>query len=116
MIHGPGKVMFAKNFTKQEEPMKKAAVILGSDSDLPVVEKAFAVFTEFPSFQKRTGNPDTNRASPTSTPLIEPPRREPQLSVVVSVTAITIVLSFMRELYHKSTAGIQTRHPHQAPP
>ena len=27
--------------------MKKAAVIMGSDSDLPVVEKAFAVFEEF---------------------------------------------------------------------
>ena len=27
--------------------MKKAAVILGSDSDLPVVEKAFVVFKEF---------------------------------------------------------------------
>ena len=26
--------------------MKKAAVIMGSDSDLPVVEKAFAVFEE----------------------------------------------------------------------
>ena len=27
--------------------MKKAAVIMGSDSDLPVVEKAFAVFEEY---------------------------------------------------------------------
>ena len=27
--------------------MKKAAVIMGSDSDLPVVEKAFGVFAEF---------------------------------------------------------------------
>ena len=27
--------------------MKKAAVIMGSDSDLPVVEKAFSVFEEF---------------------------------------------------------------------
>ena len=27
--------------------MKKVAVIMGSDSDLPVVEKAFAVFAEF---------------------------------------------------------------------
>ena len=27
--------------------MKKAAVIMGSDSDLPVVEKAFAVFREY---------------------------------------------------------------------
>jgi NCAIR mutase (PurE)-related protein len=27
--------------------MKKAAIIMGSDSDLPVVEKAFSVFEEF---------------------------------------------------------------------
>ena len=27
--------------------MKKVAVIMGSDSDLPVVEKAFSVFKEF---------------------------------------------------------------------
>ena len=55
----------------------------------------FAVFTEFPSFQKRTGKPSTKRPSPTMTPLIELPRREPHDSVVVSVTAMTDVsLSF----------------------
>ena len=50
---------------------------------------ARAVFTELPSFQKSTGNPPMKSASPKSTPLMELPRREPQLSVVVSVTAMT---------------------------
>ena len=43
----PLRFIFVRHHRKRRQDMKKVAVIMGSDSDLPVVEKAFSVLEEY---------------------------------------------------------------------